>query len=78
MRPSSMRSSTRSTTRAAHGLELVLGEPHDAELAIGAQALLDHLAVAVLEDVQGHALGGQRHHSQGEQRELSVQPIGHV
>ena len=47
-------------TRAADRLELVLGEPHNPELAARADALLDHHAVALLEDVQRNLLAGQR------------------
>ena len=59
--------------RAADLLELIVGEPHDAELALrgawlGVQDVLDHLAVAVLEDVQRHALRRQRDDSERKER----------
>ena len=60
--------------RAADRLELLLRQPEDAELALdrarlGGEAALDHHSVAILEDVQRHALAGQRDDSQREQRE---------
>ncbi len=56
-------------TRTPDLLELLIGEPQDPELAVLAvQAVLDHLPVAILEDVKRHALPGQRHDPQGEQR----------
>ena len=58
---------------AADRLELVLGHPQDPELALLLQALLDHRAVAILEDVQRHVLGGQRHDAEREEREVAVQ-----
>ena len=68
--------------RAADRLELLVGEPHDPELPLGRselglQALLDHPAVAVLEDVQRHALAGQRHDPQREQRKAPARWLGH-
>ena len=64
--------------RAADLLELVVGEPEDAELArVLIQAVLDHLAVAVLEDVQGDALAGQRDDPEREQREAPDLWLGH-
>ena len=55
-------------TGAADRLELVLGHPDDPELALLSQAVLDHRAVAILEDVQRHALGRQRDDPQREER----------
>ncbi len=50
---------------AADRLELVVGEPDDAELAVVLEALGDHRAVARLEDVQRHVLARQRDESSG-------------
>src|SRR6516162_2937449 len=62
--------------RAPDRLELLIGKPDDAELPLrragpGAQALLDHSPVAILEDVQGNALRWQRHDPEREQRKAS-------
>ena len=59
---------------AAHGLELILGQPHDPELAalrlaLALQAGADHAPVALLEDVQRDGLAGQRHYPEREQGE---------
>ena len=58
--------------RAAGLLELLVREPEDPELgALALQAVGDHPQVTVLEDVQRHALGRQRHEPQREQREVA-------
>src|SRR6202042_1979369 len=50
----------------ADGLQLLVRQPDDAELALdrawlAQQALLDHAQIAILEDVQRHGLAGQCH-----------------
>ena len=69
IRPSSNCSSTRVIARgAADVLQLVVGEPEDAELALLVEALADHLLVALLEDVERDQLAGQQHEPEREQR----------
>src|SRR5439155_1725347 len=57
---------------AADALQLVIGQPDDAELAIAVQALADHRLVALLEDVEGHVLRGDGDEPQREQREVAL------
>jgi hypothetical protein len=68
--------------RAARRLEFLIGQPEDAERALerprlGLEAALDHAAIAILEDVQRHALAGQRHDPQREQRKATEGALGH-
>ncbi len=65
-------------TGAADRLELVVCEPHDPELALAVEALLDHRAVALLEDVQRHALGRQRDDPQRKQWKILDGRFGHL
>ena len=51
-------------TGAADHLQLVVGEPHDAELALSGETFLDHRSVSRLEDVQADLLAWQ-----GDERE---------
>src|SRR5207248_6673123 len=50
----------------------VVGEPHDPELRLGVEAVADHGLVALLEDVERHDLGRQRHHRQREEGEVAL------
>ncbi len=79
MRPSSRRSSTVSTVQAQPiGLSSSSAIHRIPNSRCSSQALLDHRAVAVLEDVQRHVLGGQRHDAEREQREVAVQALRHM
>ena len=78
MRPSSMRSRTSviSIAQPTARTALVVG-PHDAELRAALQALADHRAVALLEDVQRHELVGERDDAEREEREVAHDAVGH-
>ena len=70
-RPSSKRSSTSDDARErpdlAHAFLVGVDQP---ELAVRLEALLDQLAVARLEDVERHALGGKQHDPEREEADL--------
>ena len=63
--------------RAADRPLPVVAGPDDSELRAALEALPDHRAVALLEDVQGNDLVGQGHDAEGEQREVADDLVGH-
>ena len=78
MRPSSMRSRTSviSIAQPTGAQALVVG-PHDPELRAALQALADHRAIALLEDVQRDELVGERDDAEREEREVAHDAVGH-
>jgi hypothetical protein len=63
--------------RATHRAHALLARPDDAELRAALQALADHRAVALLEDVQRHHLVRERDDAQREEREVAHDAVGH-
>ena len=74
-RPSSKRSTTSVTRRERPDLaQPVLVGVDDAERHALLEALSDQLAVARLEDVQRHLLGGQQDEAERKEADLSISP----
>jgi hypothetical protein len=55
----------------------VISIPHDPELSAALEALADHRAIALLEDVQRDELVGERDDGEREEREVGHDAIGH-
>ncbi len=78
MRPSSMRSRMSVISIAQPtGRSALVALPHDPELRAALEALADHRAIALLEDVQRDQLVGERDDAEREEREVGHDAIGH-
>ena len=63
--------------RAAHRTHALVAGPHDPELRAALEALADHRAIALLEDVQRDELVRERDDGEREEREVGHDAIGH-